>query len=408
MADLTLIDASGQSTTYNGVNSIVAPVSGGGTATFTLGGAPVQVEPNDVNFYDDYNGEIVASYSAADFAQLSALPADPSHTGMTAQSWNWTLSDAQAYVASYGNLDIGKRYTTSDGATRLLICLEAGRLSPVLGFGLDGTASVDWGDGSQDSTLTGINLDLVEEQHNYAAPGWYEISILPSSGSEIALMGDGGFGSCVLKKFFMANLDYSNYAQSNVYWNAINRVLIGDNCDIWGYAFQNCRALEHITFPEGLANVGNFAFQYCNFRYVSLVHGTTYGQGCFSYNDALRIVSFTKAFSTAHSMFVSCYALKKVTCDIDYFEQSAFSGCRSLANVTINSGISGLGRNLFSGCVGLGWIKFERYNPPQAPNSAVFDMLPTDCIIYVPTGRLSAYTSESNYPSSSTYTYVEY
>lgn len=32
---------------------------------------------------------------------------------------------------------------------------------------------------------------------------------------------------------------------------------------------------------------------------------------------------------------------------------------------------------------------------------------PTGCKIYVPTGSLAAYTSTSNYPSSSTYTYIE-
>ena len=45
--------------------------------------------------------------------------------------------------------------------------------------------------------------------------------------------------------------------------------------------------------------------------------------------------------------------------------------------------------------------------PPIAINSSFTD-IPTDCIIYVPQGSLSAYKSASNYPNPNTYTYVEY
>jgi hypothetical protein len=41
-------------------------------------------------------------------------------------------------------------------------------------------------------------------------------------------------------------------------------------------------------------------------------------------------------------------------------------------------------------------------------NSYAFNGIPSDCIIFVPAGSLSAYTSAQNYPSSSTYTYIEY
>lgn len=54
-------------------------------------------------------------------------------------------------------------------------------------------------------------------------------------------------------------------------------------------------------------------------------------------------------------------------------------------------------------------LKFESSTPPTStykPSS--FYGLPTSCVIYVPQGSLSAYTSARYYPSSSTYTYVEY
>jgi hypothetical protein len=61
----------------------------------------------------------------------------------------------------------------------------------------------------------------------------------------------------------------------------------------------------------------------------------------------------------------------------------------------------------FSSCYGLGEIHLQSATPPTVANSNAWQSLPTDCIIYVPIGSLSAYTSATNYPSSSKYTYVE-
>ena len=171
------------------VSAIEAIPSGGGGGVAT---------PNDVNFYD-YDGTIVDSYSAADFAQLSALPSNPSHDGLTAQGWNWSLSDAKTHVATYGKLNIGQMYATSDGKTRLYIHLGQGRLAPYLGLAVNGTATVDWGDNSATSTVTGSNTTtVINTQHTYATPGDYVISIAVSGNA--ALLGSNSYGSQVLWK----------------------------------------------------------------------------------------------------------------------------------------------------------------------------------------------------------------
>ena len=61
----------------------------------------------------------------------------------------------------------------------------------------------------------------------------------------------------------------------------------------------------------------------------------------------------------------------------------------------------------FQNCYGLGSIHFKPTTPPTVDASDAFSNLPTDCKIYVPTGKLTTYTGTSNYPSSSTYTYIE-
>jgi hypothetical protein len=49
----------------------------------TGGGSSGPITGNDVRFYD-YDGTLFAGYSAADFAELNEMPANPSHEGLTA------------------------------------------------------------------------------------------------------------------------------------------------------------------------------------------------------------------------------------------------------------------------------------------------------------------------------------
>ena len=317
MADITV--------TYGG--NTIATMDASGTKTLNTAGkycagniGLTYVKPSgggggsasdDVRFFD-YDGSVVQSYSAADFANLSALPANPTHNGLTAQGWNWALADAKTYVATYGKLDIGQMYITDDGKTRLYIRLEQGRLAPYLGLAINGTAAVDWGDGTS-STVTGSSTStVVNTQHIYSTPGDYVIAI-GVTGS-LSLIGSNSYGSQVLwKNSTTGNLN-------RCYQNAIQRVEIGSNCSIGNYAFYYCYSLASITIPSGVTSIGNSAFQ---------------------------------------------------------------------------------------NCYGLGEIHFKRTTPPTVSNSNAWSGIPTDCKIYVPAGKLSAYTGATNYPSSSTYTYVE-
>ena len=76
---------------------------------YSGGGGETTASQKDVNFID-FDGTIRYSYTASEFAALTALPANPSHSGLTSQGWNWSLADAKAYVAAYGMLDIGVLY----------------------------------------------------------------------------------------------------------------------------------------------------------------------------------------------------------------------------------------------------------------------------------------------------------
>ena len=374
-------------------------------ATIPAGGGSSSTA-KDVNFYD-YDGTVVNSYSASEFAQLSEMPDNPSHTGLTAQGWNWSLADAKAYVAANGKLEIGQMYTTTDGKTHIHIVLEDGRLEPILGLGVNGSVDIDWGDGSEHTTLTGSNVNTYASTspHTYPTAGEYTI--------KLAVTGTARFVSknsvcgLLMKDGFDAN-------QSKCYINAIKSVNVGNSVTtIESNAFQNCSSLSSITMPEGVTRIVSNAFQNCSsLSSITIPSSVTSIEdnafdGCYS----LRSVTIPESVtSIGNYVFYYCSSLSSITMPegVTRIVSNAFLNCSSLSSITIPSSVTKIWDSAFKGCYGFGKITFASETPPTVSSSNAFSGIPTDCKIYVPQGSLSAYTSAQNYPSSSTYTYIEY
>ena len=193
------------SETFNSLVPKVLQISGGAY------GNTYKVQEKDVNFFD-YDGTLLYSYTADEFASLTELPANPSHInditwggktcGLIAQGWNWTLDDAKTYVATNGGLTIGQQYVTDNGKTRLLIRLEDENKSPAMALCVNGTVSIDWGDDTTPTTLTGTSITAVKwtSIHNYAHSGDYVIEIDVTSGTGFSFIGSSTsqIYSCIL------------------------------------------------------------------------------------------------------------------------------------------------------------------------------------------------------------------
>ena len=404
--------------------------------TVNVSGGGGSVEEKAVNFRD-YDGTVVYSYTASEFAALTALPANPSHTGLTAQGWNWALTDAKTYVASYGRLEIGQMYTTSSGDTEIdCVFDDANFLSPWLAIAVNGTVTVDWGDNTSADTITGTSDTTMKyQQHTYAQTGEYMITIHVTSGN-FAFYGRNGYVS-VLRAVNAA----TGLAKSIAYSSAIRHIRLGGGANIGDYAFTYCISLQSVVIPYGMTLVSAYAFKYCySLKYMVIPSGLTNmgGRGIFSHCYALESVSlprgitswndilFTNCFGltfvaipnggvtidsgVAVEWFSSCCKLKEVILPNDISISKTgqlFRECNAMTEITIPSSVSTINAYAFYNCYSLAAIHFKPSTPPTVSNTSAFTSLPTNCKIYVPAGTLAAYTSATNYPSSSTYTYIE-
>lgn len=354
-------------------NSVTVNVSGGSSTG------------NDVIFYD-YDGTVVASYSAADFADLSAMPENPTHTGLTGQGWNWTLADAKTYVASYGKLDIGQMYITDDGKTRFYI--EVSKFSRTIQLSLmlepDSEIDVDWGDGSAHTSWTYDDGDNFEGTHEYASAGKYAIAVTVVSGYLVLL---------------------SDYIKEQLY-----KVELGSGVlDINDESFENCYHLLSITIPDYIVDFGNSIFQSCcALRSITIPKSANNIKvaafyECYTLQSISLPNSVTNFYSSA---FSNCYSLSSITIPNSVkglFD--AFNHCYSLLSITIPNSVTSIDSNIFTDCYALQSITFTSSTPPELSGDLGIEKT---CIIRVPQGSLSAYTSAANYPDPSEYIYEEY
>lgn len=332
------------------VSAINAIPSGGGS-----------VESKDVNFYD-YDGTLVESYSAADFANLAAMPNNPSHTGLTAQGWNWSLADAKTYVASNGKLNIGQMYVTDDGKTRLYIhIVDSHRLDVPLYWAqtVANGVTIDWGDNSATQTFSGTGSK--NTTHSYPAIGDYVITLNPAEGCTLQL-GDGSYACLGSKRAYLDMLKKVNFgvrvsaipgsAFANCYYLESVTMSSAITSTIGQRAFQSAFRLKGITIPSGLTSISGYAFS--NDRHLVIITipksvmslGGQVANNCF----VLKSVTIPSGAAVGNNAFNGCYNIESVTIASGVnIASGAFGGCSSIESLTIASGVS-IGNNAFGSC----------------------------------------------------------
>lgn len=389
---------------------------------------------NDVTYYD-YDGSVIESYTAAEFALLENHPALPTNERLSCQGWNWTLSDAKNFVEAHGGICIGAVYTTNDGKTRIYIHLdEPLQLTIPFNYVIDGTATIDWGDESAE-TVTGSETQY--KSHVYAATGDYVITVNVVSGT-LKIGAGGSYGAFqvngnntnVVVTASVQGIEIGDNTELNK--SALNQcrglkyITIPNGCtDILQSTFSQCTAIKHITIPATVTTLGAMAFFSCGAaNIISLPNsltsvGTSVFNQCFNmteHNDVDAILPELSQHNNCYNLmktsipgtatiidqtaYGTCFLIKRVTipASVTQIGQSAFSNCLSLTEIEIPSGVTSIGNWAFNSCGSLKEIHMKPTTPPTL-GSDVFSFISTDAVFYVPSGSLSAYQNATNWSS---------
>ena len=359
----------------------------------------------DVIFID-YDGSIVTAKTKAEINAMSSdsdLPAFPSHTGLIAQGWNWTVAQLKAQLTAMPDqkVYVGQMYITESGKTEIDVEMQEGRLSPILTLAVNGTVTVDWGDNTTPDTVTGTSLTSMVSAgpHAYVSGGSYTIKIIVTNG-DFTFYNDSA--NLLLRKNTTRN-------ENRVYANCVQSIRIGSGVtSISNNAFYYCTSLASITIPSGVTSISGSAFYSCNsLANITIPSGVT-SIGSYAFYNCYSLASITipsDVTSIGNNAFYYCTSLASINIpsDVTSIGSYAFQDCYSLASITIPSGVTSIGNNAFSYCYGVKEYRLKPTVPPTLVNTNAFKNIASDCIIYVPQGKLSAYQSATNWSTYASY-----
>lgn len=178
------------------------------------------------------------------------------------------------------------------------------------------------------------------------------------------------------------------------------------------YTFSQCYQLQYLTIPDSVTTINNNAYEgtYA-LKKISLSNGLTSLASYFLNGSRIieSIIIPNGVTSLSNSVFTNAFNLKELilSSTLTSIGGSTFTYIGNLKTITIPATVTSIANGSFTYCWNLLEIHFKPTIPPTLGGSSVFTQLNTNCKIYVPTGYLSAYTGATNYPSSSTYTYLE-
>ena len=377
-------------TGYDGFASVVVDAASG---------SATEAEQKKINFID-YDGRILYSYTSAEFAQLSALPDNPTYTDRTGLGWNWTLAQIQTQLSACPQsvIWIGQKTKASDGKTHIKVIIPddapSNRLIASIRY-TQSTAygvSIDWGDGStpESHSTSGSNIS-----HTYAQPGIYDITLSVTDGtlSFIGSSSSGIFGDNTLRY-------YMDRAKSVIFGNNVS--------GIDGYTYYNWGGGDNVYIPAIVTGTNGAECSYAYGIRVAIVGDdvTAVTQNMFRYAYGLKRISLPYGItSIGYRAFNYCNNLSDITIPstVTSIGELAFAYCTGLTSLSIPSGVTSIGAQAFANNPGIGAYHFYSSTPPTLSNSNAFSGISSDTKIYVPSASLNAYKGASNWSTYSSY-----
>lgn len=291
---------------------------------------------DDVVFVD-FDGTELHTYSKDDFLKLTSLPNNPDHTAenLTAEGWNWSLADAQAYVEEYDRLIIGQTYHTTDGINYFY--LEFGTETTINLQWSQTVANgvvIDWGDGSATETNSGTGT--VTLSHTYAGLSEPVLTMQSVVGNTLTLGLDG------------YNIFYTY--DSTQYLTTV-RLATGVNL---GSAFRGCKSLTSITIPNSVTSLYQ-TFALCHaLPFIVIPNSVSdISSEAFVECRVFRSIAIPNSVvSIVSNSIRSCFALTSIAIpsSITSLDSYVIPYCYALTSITIPNSVTSIGSSAFNGC----------------------------------------------------------
>ena len=318
--------------------------------TASGGGEPSIDDDMDVIFID-YDGTLLYGYTKEEFAALSAMPSNPTHEGLTSQGWNWTLSDAKAYVAAYGGLDIGQMYTITDGKTRLHISINSllttgngvdrSKFSLGIKSSVANNVSIDWGDGTIE---TKGSTSFSTYKHTYSATGDYIITLNVTSGTVSLGNNSSSYSICGDNEDLLSGMNKCR----------IKKILLGANVELTSYSLPSVKLIDTILLPYGTTSIPASSLYLCSLQgFVIPNTVTTIGNSSVYSSNTIRHVAIPNSITSVGTYFLnSCFMLYRafLPSNVTALGNYTLQNSHNLRRVIIPEGITTIGTPFLSSC----------------------------------------------------------
>ena len=163
------------------------------------------------------------------------------------------------------------------------------------------TLLLDWGDGSEVSSVESTNT------HTYSAPGNYIITIsLPEGASYTTYTKLGG----TVTNIFDVDISENKTNTSP----ELTAIQIGKTATIKEYSLGQCTSLKEIILPANITELGSYTFYGCISLHDPDVKGTITSIGiyCFGKCVSLSENQILSASSISYRAYMECTQLRKV------------------------------------------------------------------------------------------------
>ena len=135
------------------------------------------------------------------------------------------------------------------------------------------------------------------------------------------------------------------------------------------------------------------------------IYGESYNSNAHNRVRIQKVIIGDSITNIGEIAFNSCYSLASITIPdgVISIGANAFQACYALTSITIPDNVTDIETYTFRYCYSMSEYHFKPTTPPTLANSNAFQGIPSDCIIYVPRGSLSAYQQATNWSQYSSH-----